>query len=463
MAQTTVNSSLRGRITDANGASIPGAIVTLVNTETNLSITTTSDDEGRYTIPRIGPGAYSLAVEQRGFRREVRSGMRFTVNETVVVDVVLAPGEISETIEIDAGTPLVQSQSVELSALVNERRLRELPLNGKDFNKLVLLAPGVVPTSSSTNSPAVAGARTTTNNYTIDGVATNDERVDGLPPGGGFNSLGNAIPNIVSTEALREFRVITSNADATYGRGSGGQINVITKSGTNRFHGSAYEFLRNDRVDARDIFNTGPFLNKDGSARTPPFRQNLYGGTVGGPIRHDRHFFFVSYEGFQQRREQTTALTLPNADLIKLIPGDLGKLFRTLYFGGGIVPSSGNIGSFALFTSGDRTAARNAGFPAALFDADLSNGEAGTLLISSTLQSDYQQNAILVIRRLNAAEPKQKPDTRARDIPPMIASREWRRFGIRCQHLFAAPSTRAVSALALSTGRKKRRPRTAQL
>jgi hypothetical protein len=394
--QTTVTAALNGTVSDSSQSIVPGAIVTLTSTDTNLSISTETNERGFYSFPRIVPGAYSLSIEKPGFRSERRTGLTFAVNQTAVLDVQLGVGGVAESVGVEAFVPIVHTQSTEISELVDERRVRELPLNGKDFNKLVLIAPGVSPTSSSTGSPAVAGSRTTTNNYAIDGIASNGERVDGLPPGGGFNSLGNAIPNVISTEAIREFRIITSNADATYGRGSGGQINIVTKSGTKDFHGSAYEYFRNDKLDARDFFNSGPFFNKDGTVRTPPFRQNLYGASLGGPLLKQRHFFFGNYEGFRQRREQTTALTLPNADLIRLIPGDLGLLHRTFYLDGGIISTNGNIGTFAALPVADRAAAANAGFPAALFDGDSANGEAGTLLISSTLQSDYTQNAFLV-------------------------------------------------------------------
>lgn len=397
-AQTTINGSLRGRITDPANAVVAGASLTLTNVETGLTQTATSDAAGQYVLPRIAPGRYTLTVEKGGFHRSIREGILLTVNEAAIADVSLTVGAVDELVTVEAGASIVQAQSVEVSALVNERRVRELPLNGKDFNKLVGLAPGVVATPASTaGSPAVGGARTTVNNYIIDGVAANDERVDGLPPGGGFSSLGNAIPNIISTEAIQEFRIITSNADATYGRGSGGQINIVTKSGTNVLHGSAYEFLRNDALDARDFFNYGPFLNSDGSAKTPPFRQNLFGGSVGGPIAKNKHFFFGNYEGFRQRREITSSLTLFNSSFINLIPGDLGKLYRAAFVDSGIVPASGNPpGTFAPLIATERAKAMAAGYPAALFDGNIANGEAGTVLVSNTIQSDYHQDAFLI-------------------------------------------------------------------
>jgi len=397
-AQATINGSLRGRISDPSGAALSGAKVTLTNEETGAQFGASSDGDGQYLFARVAPGRYSLTVERDGFRRAAREGVVITVNEAAVADVAMAVGAVSDTVTIEASASIVQSQGAEISQLISERRVRELPLNGKDFNKLVALAPGVFATPSSTaGSPVVNGARTTVNNYTIDGVAANDERVDGLPPGGGFSSLGNAFPNIVSTEAIREYRVITSNADATFGRGSGGQINIVTKSGTNQSHGAAYEFLRNDALDARDFFNYGPFRNADGSAKTPPFRQHLFGGSAGGPIVKNRHFFFGNYEGFRQRREITSSLTLLNGDFIRLIPGDLGKLYRAVFVDSGVVPAAGNPpGTFAPLTPSVRSAAIAAGYPAALFNGNTADGEAGTALVSSTIQSDYNQDAFLI-------------------------------------------------------------------
>lgn len=232
------------------------------------------------------------------------------------------------------------------------------------------------------------------NNYVIDGITANDEReTAGLALGASFRQQ----PNVISTEAVAEFRVITSNADATFGRGSGAQVNVITKSGTNQLHGSAYEYLRNSALDARDFFNRGPFFTSDGRAKTPPFRQNLFGATAGGPIVRDRHFFFGSYEGFRQRLEQTAAPILPSADLVRLMPGQVGSLARAYYFEQGIVPPQGySPGTIRAFSAADRTAAVAAGFPAPLFDGNFDNGEAATIVTSRSSTRDFDQDSFLI-------------------------------------------------------------------
>jgi hypothetical protein len=401
--QVSINGSLRGRVNDPGDASVAGASVKLTNMATATTQTTVSDGNGDYQFARIAPGVYSLTVEKEGFKRAQRESIVIAVNENAVADVTLAVGAVNETITIEAGASVVQAQSVELSGLVNERRVKELPLNGRNFIKLVQLAPGVGNPGSS-NNPPINGARSVTNSYTVDGVGSNDERLStGFVGVNGSNTdLGANVPNLISTEAVQEYRIITSNADATFGRGSGGHINLVTKSGGNEWHGSAYEYLRNDALDAVDYFykaNPRPqFLTANGKAKTPPFKQNLYGATFGGKLVRDRHFFFGSYEGFQQRRLNQTAsnLVVPNADLLRFVSGDLGRFFKTFFIDRGIVPASGNpAGTFAPLPAGERTAIVNAGFPVAFFDGNTANGEAGTVQISAAPPINIEQNAFL--------------------------------------------------------------------
>jgi hypothetical protein len=315
-AQTSVNGSLRGRITDTKGAAVAGAAVTLTNTANNIRQTIAAGEDGSYVFARVVPGSYSIVAEKTGFKQTRRGDLAIAVNEAAVADLTLEVGSVSETISIEAGASIVQSQSVEISGLVSERRVKELPLNGRNFIKLVQLAPGGDP--GVWNNPAINGSRHATNSYVIDGVGSNDERL-----GSGFvgqmdvdvdTSVG--VPDVISTEAVQEYRIITSNADATFGRSSGGQINIVSKLGSNQWHGSAYEYLRNDALDAADYFykaNPSPqFRTSSGKAKTPPFKQNLFGGTFGGKIAPDRHFFFGSYEGFLQRRLKSTT-SLPTS------------------------------------------------------------------------------------------------------------------------------------------------------
>lgn len=402
--QVSINGSLRGRVSDPGSASVAGALVRLINTATAITQTTVSDGNGDYQFAHIVPGVYNLAIEKEGFKRSQRENIVITVNENAVADVALALGAVNETVTIDAGTALVQSQSVELSGLVNERQVKDLPLNGRNFIKLVQLAAGTGNPGTS-NNPAINGARNVTNSYVVDGIGSNDERLSaGFVGVNGSNSdLGSNVPNLISTEAVQEYRIITSNADATFGRGSGGHINIVTRSGSNQWHGSAYEYLRNDALDAADYFykaNPSPqFRTASGRAKTPPFKQNLFGGTFGGRLVRDRHFFFGNYEGFVQRRLNQTAsnLVVPNADLLRFVPGDLGRFFNTFYVDRGIIPASGNpAGSFTPLPAIEREGIVNRGFPAAFFDGDTANGEAGTVQISAAPPIDIEQNAFLV-------------------------------------------------------------------
>ncbi|HEX2713203.1 MAG TPA: carboxypeptidase regulatory-like domain-containing protein, partial [Candidatus Acidoferrales bacterium] len=377
--QTTIHSSLQGHVVDPQRAAVSGAVVTLTNSETNAQLVTRTDQVGQYTFPRVAPGTYDLFVEKEGFRRAISARIGISVNDAAVADVELSLGTVSEEVKVEAASSIVQSQSVEISSIIDERRVRELPLNGKNFQRLVLLAPGVG--GGSATNPSVTGARPFTNSYTLDGATTNDERAQtGLSVGGGGAAgFTTASPNLISTEAIGEFNVITSNADATFGRGSGGQINIVTKSGANKLHGSTYYFGRNNALDARDFFNRGPFFNKEGRPVVPPFHQHLYGASISGPIHKDRHFYFGGFEGFRQKLEQTSSATVPNAALISLIPGDLQRLYRMFYIDRGVIPAQGNPpGGFAPLPQATRDAAIAAGFPAS------SINQAGTILLSTT-------------------------------------------------------------------------------
>lgn len=407
-AQVSINGSLRGQIADPNGAAVPNASLSLVNRDTKTTLNTTTNDDGEYNFARVSSGIYTLSVTANGFQKAVRENVVVTVSENVGLDISLSVGEVSQTVEVTNEQRIVQAETSSISSLVSERRVAELPLNGKDFQKLILLAPGVG--GRSFGNPSISGARLSANTYTVDGGSISDERVaTGIASTGGIVPVdeGQFTPSVVPTESLKEFRIITSNADATFGRSSGGQINIISKNGTNSFRGSIYDYFRNDALDARNFFNTGPFFNSDGSAKVPPFKQNLFGASVGGPIYFlgfgegtpilykgkDKNFFFVNFETFRQRRQATATVTVPNADLLSFVPGDLGRLLRTYYITRGVVPASGNpAGSFAPLSSSERTAALAAGFPTAFFDGNTTNGEAGTSLVSLAPVSNIDQN-----------------------------------------------------------------------
>jgi hypothetical protein len=447
-AQTTIHGSLQGRVLDPTSAAVSGATVTLTNSETNAKLLTRSDEVGQYTFSRVAPGTYNLSVEKGGFRRAISANVIITVNNAATANVQLSLGTVSEVVKVEAASSIVQSQSVEISNIVDERRVRDLPLNGKNFQRLMLLAPGVG--GGSATNPSVSGARPFTNSYTLDGATTNDERAQtGLSVGGGGAAgFTTASPNLISTEAIGEFNVITSNADATFGRGSGGQINIVTKSGTNNLHGSTYYFGRNNALDARDFFNRGPFFNQQGQPVVPPFHQHLYGGSIGGPIHKDRHFYFGNFEGFRQKLEQTSSATVPNAVLISLIPGDLQQLYRMFYIDRGVIPAQGNPpGGFAPLPPATRTAAIAAGFPANAIN------QAGTILLSTTNTRDVSQDSFLirtdhkfgerwsVALRYGFAQPTFTSNTRA--IAGVVTEnrRRWQSAAAQAVYLFSQAQT----------------------
>lgn len=394
-AQTSVHGAVSGRVLDPSAAIVVGASVTLTHEDTSTSQSTTTGADGRYTFPRVIPGQHYLVVEHQGFRPARQDAIVVRVNDTAVVDVTLAVGGAQETVSVvGTGAAVVQTGDASVSLVVDEARVRELPLNAKDFQRLIYLAPGVA--GGSLINPSTSGTRGSSNNFVIDGISANEEReAAGLPPPG--NSAGDPLPNIISTEAIQEFRVITSNADASFGRGAGAQVNVITKSGGNVLRGSAYEYFRNDRFDSPDFFNQGPFFDSDGNPKPPPFRQHLFGGTAGGPLARDKHFFFVSYEGFRQKLEQTASPVLPNAALLDLVPGDLGRFLRGYFYDLDIVPRTGNpAGDFEALSPEERSAASAAGFPTHLFDGNPANQEAGVVVNSRASTRDYDHDALLL-------------------------------------------------------------------
>jgi hypothetical protein len=402
--QSSIVSRLDGLVLDPAGKAVGGAAVKAVDLDRGAVFEAESGLDGFYRLPRLTPGRFEVTVTKQGFRPAVQTGILLNVNQARKVDFTLSLEQSSSSVTVSAETNAVQGQSVEISNLVSQRKIETLPLNGRNFQRLILLAPGVGAGDQFGDAPlnpSYAGTRPSTNNFTVDGVGSNDER---LATGfSGVNAattdLGPDVPNVISTEALQEYRTISSNADATFGRGSGAQVNMVTRSGTNELHGSGYWYIRNDAFDARNFFNNGPFFDGSGRAIVPPFAQNVFGTTVGGPVVKNKHFFFANYEGFRQRRnEQSIAnAAVPNAALIGQMPGDLGAFYRALYLEPGIVPATGNpAGAFSALSAADRAAAVAAGFPAALFDGSLANGEAGTVLIAAAPKRDVDQDAFLI-------------------------------------------------------------------
>jgi hypothetical protein len=307
------SASVSGTVTDQNSAVIPGAMLIIRNTETGQERKVQTDSSGNYSVIGLSPGSYELRIERQGFNSETRNGLKLTVAEEAVLNVQLNVSGVQEAVQVtDAGAAQVETNTSTISGLVDEKKIRDLPLNGRDMAQLVLLQPGVVNSRASVQSAntgrgtrfSVAGARPSQNLFQLDGTTINDAL---------NNTPGSAQGLLVGVETVKEFRVLTSTYSAEFGRATGGVFLAITKSGTNDFHGSAFEFLRNDNLDARNFFDRcsgGTGICKAGGR--PEFRRNQYGFTVGGPIIKNKTFFFGSYEGLREFKGISTVSLVPS-------------------------------------------------------------------------------------------------------------------------------------------------------
>ena len=310
-AQATTT-ELTGTVQDSSGGVLPGALVTARHIDTGLNRTATAGPDGRYVMAGLPLGEWEIRVELSGFRPMVRRGVDLVIGQTSVVDASLAPGAPDEAITVTAEAPLVQTRSGELSYLVGEDAIRDLPLNGRNYTDLALLQPGVVAYPHRDGGSVVAhglgmsinGQDPRANVYLLDGTPLND-----------FTNgpAGSAAGTALGTETIREFRVEANAYGAEFGRNSGGQIHAVTRSGTNERHGSGYLYHRNDALDARNHFDVGD---------KPDFSRYQFGATFGGPIRHDRTFFFVGLEGLRERLGRTVSTVVPDDDARRgVLPG----------------------------------------------------------------------------------------------------------------------------------------------
>ena len=275
---------INGRVTDPSGAVVPDATVTIINEATGVSNHTQSSKSGDFSFPNVPVGVYTVEFEAAGFKKLTRKQVALDLNQTLTVNGALELGAATETVEVTSAAPLIDTSSTQLGATVDALMATQLPLNTRDTYQLLQLQPGVMSNVGGSNSIAygsdqpgvvsVNGGRGRANNFNVNGGDANDL----------FANLPTVQP---SPDSISEFRVLTNTFDAEYGRNSGAVINVVTKSGTNQFHGNAFEFFRNSVLNAQGYFNT----------IKPQFQQNQFGGTFGGPIKKDRAFFFLSYEG----------------------------------------------------------------------------------------------------------------------------------------------------------------------
>src|SRR5215469_3381924 len=314
-AQST-NASLSGRISDPSKAAITDARVLAISTGTNIRYETTSNASGEYYLKNLPPGSYSLEIEKVGFKKLVKPDVVLHVQDTLAIDPEMTLGLSKESITVEAGAPLVSTSDTTVSTLIDRKFVEDLPLNGRSFQTLIMLTPGVVVTQTAYDDQgqfSVNGQRADANYFTVDGVSANFG-VTGYPPlvqaGGGalpaLNALGGT-NSLVSIDAMQEFRVQTSSFAPEYGRTPGGQISIVTRSGSNQFHGTVFEYFRNNVLDASNWFSNRDHLPK------PEERQNDFGGVFGGPILKDKTFFFFSYEGLRLRQPATQETVVPDA------------------------------------------------------------------------------------------------------------------------------------------------------
>jgi hypothetical protein len=307
-----ITGTILGTVRDASGASMPNVAITATNTETNLVQSTRSNTSGDYRFLALPVGTYRVEATQSGFRKYVADNVVLQVNQERRVDIAMNVGSLEQQVEVNANAVQVETTSTQLGTVIEEKAIVNLPLNGRSYIDLLSIQAGVAPTSSATGNISVNGQREGSNAFYVNGGDVNEGRNFGT----------SIIPNL---DSVSEFRLITNGFDAEYGRFSGAVMNAITKSGTNGFHGSAFEFLRNNVLDARGFFDSG----------VPVLKRNQFGYAVGGPAIKNKLFWFTDYQGTRQHRGSSGSLSqLPSVDMRNGIfnPGDLTEVVSGPYW-----------------------------------------------------------------------------------------------------------------------------------
>ena len=327
-----VTASITGRVEDSTGAVVDGASVTIKSIETGATHTATTDGSGNFRFLSLPLGAQEVKVEKPGFKPLVRSGINLQVGQEAVVNVRLEVGEFVQQISVTEETPVVNTTTAPVSGIVGEREVKDLPLNGRSFDNLITLNPGTINysalksanTSTSDGSTfSVAGRRTSENLFLLNGIEYSGSSQLGISPGGVSGEL-------LGIDAVREFNVLTDTYGAQYGKRAGGQVSVVTQSGSNALHGSVFEFLRNSALDARNYFD---------QASVPPFRRNQFGGALGGPIKKNKLFLFGNYEGFRQALALSSVSEVPDAQARQgLLPNAAGVYTKVTNLNPAILP-----------------------------------------------------------------------------------------------------------------------------
>jgi Carboxypeptidase regulatory-like domain len=308
-ARAQVAASITGIVTDASGAPVPAASVKTKNLETGATRDGATDGVGRYLVLSLPVGEYEITVSKAGFQDTIRTGIQLVVNQEASVDLRLQVSAVKAEVTVRGDAPIVNTSTVDISGLVGERVIKELPLNGRSYDLLLTLNPGIVnftsqktggtgiSNSTTANNFAVSGNRPQQNMFLLNGVEYTGAAENNMQPGGASGML-------LGVDAVREFNVQRDSYSAEFGKHPGGQVVIVTESGSNQWHGSAFEFLRNSALDAPNFFDQGS---------APPFQRNQFGASMGGPLQHDKTFLFANYEGFRQNLHQTSAAFVPDA------------------------------------------------------------------------------------------------------------------------------------------------------
>ncbi len=303
-----VSASLSGWVTDQTGAAVSGATVTATDLDTGLARTTVTNPSGMYQLLSLPIGHYELRVKKEGFAEEVRTGIVLVVGQDAAADMSLRIGQVTEQVKVESDVPMVNATTQDISGLVGEKEVKALPLNGRSYDLLVTLNPGIVnftwektggigvSNSTTGNNFSVTGNRPQQNLFLLNGIEFTGAAENNMQPGGPSQ-------NLLGVEAVREFNVLRDSYGAEYGKRPGAQVTIVTQSGTNQWHGALYEYIRNNDLDAPNYFDVGS---------APPFQRNQFGAALGGPIQKDKTFVFVNYEGFRQNLHQTSAAFVPD-------------------------------------------------------------------------------------------------------------------------------------------------------
>ncbi len=307
-AGAQVSANLSGRVTDPSGAAVPSASVTATDIDTGTSRTTLTNQSGQYELFELPIGHYEVHARKDGFAERVRTGISLVVGQDATADLTLQVGQVQQQVKVTENVPIVNASTQDISGLVGEQQIRDLPLNGRSYDLLLTLNPGIVnftsqktggigvSNSTTGNNFAVSGNRPQQNLFLLNGVEFTGAAENNMQPGGPSQQL-------LGVEAVQEFNVLRDTYGAEYGKRPGAQVIIVTRSGTNHLHGSAYEFLRNNALDAPNYFDQGS---------APPFQRNQFGASLGGPLKKDKSFLFGNYEGFRQHLHQTSVAFVPD-------------------------------------------------------------------------------------------------------------------------------------------------------